>query len=148
MVLRVAAETGCRVSDVLGLTVEKLRTAEKNGGQVFVLESKTGKSRRVYINKELRKEMVQRINKFSPFVFPNRLDYTRPRTRQAVWKDLNRAAKALRVQGQLSPHSFRKYAAKDKFKKTGKIDEVQKWLRHTDKAVTSVYLLAEEVTIR
>ena len=144
LVMRLAAETGLRISDCLSLTVQQLRTACNNGGYVSVFESKTGKRRRVHLSVGLRGDMVSYVSPRSPYVFPNRFDYMRPRTRQAVWKDVNRAAEALRFDLQVSPHSARKYAAQEKLKAVGgNIKAVQRWLCHSDGMVTAIYVLAE-----
>lgn len=145
LVVRVAAETGLRISDVLSLSVQQFYIANRNNGYVTVLEKKTHKKRRVHLSVSLRRDLLQIVSNYSPFLFCNRLDNNKPRTRQAVWKDLNRAAKALRFDGQISPHSIRKMAAMEKLQASGGDPfVVSKWLCHSDMAVTAVYLMAKK----
>lgn len=146
LVCRLMISTGLRVSDALALTKERLAQAERGRGYVTLRESKTGKNRRVYIDKALREALRQQAKEWgrSPYVFPGRLDPEKHRSRQAVWKDLERAGKALRYRGQISPHSMRKVAALEKARATGgDIEAVSRWLAHGDPAVTAIYLLAD-----
>lgn len=142
LAMRVALATGLRIGDVLGIKSEQLRM-----GQRFTIrEQKTGKGRRVYIPELLYKRMLGNMGRY--FVFENRLDPRRPRTRQAVWKDLRRAAAAFRVSEavRVSPHSARKVYAARAFEKCGDVGRVQRLLNHSDGAITMLYIIAEEVT--
>lgn len=144
LVIRLAAETGLRISDCLSMTSNQLQTAIKNNGYVYLLESKTGKKRRVYLSKSLRGDLVLNVSVLSPFLFPNRFDNLKHRTRQAIWKDIHRAAIALRFDGQISPHSIRKMAAQEKLcAVNGNTETVRRWLNHSDSSVTAIYILAK-----
>lgn len=113
-----------------------------------VRELKTGKNRRVRLPVELLDRLTANAGKI--FVFEGRTDYRKARTRQAVWKDIKRAARAFRVRGtlNLAPHSARKIYAVGQYKRTGSIKRVQELLQHTDEAVTMLYALADELTAR
>lgn len=144
LVCRLAVSTGLRISDCLAITRRQLDVACNNRGYVTVRESKTGHTRRVYVDKALRADMRYYCIDASPYCFPGRLDATAHRTRQAVWKDLTRAAKALRYDGQVSPHSLRKVAAQGKLQAAGgRQSVVQRWLGHSDPAITAIYTLAQ-----
>ena len=71
LVIRLAAETGLRISDCLSMTSNQLQTAIKNNGYVYLLESKTGKKRRVYLSKSLRGDLVLNVSVLSRFLFHN-----------------------------------------------------------------------------
>ena len=143
LVCRLAVSTGLRISDCLSITRRQLDIACNNRGYVTVRECKTGHTRRVYIDKALREDMRYYCVDASQYCFPGRFDGLAHRTRQAVWKDLTRAAKALRYDGQVSPHSLRKVAAQDKLRASGGSQmAVQRWLGHRDPAITAIYTLA------
>ena len=83
------------------------------------------------------------------YVFENRLDYRKPRTRQAVYKGLRRAAKLFRVKDiHISPHSARKLYAVSEYRRTGSIERVKELLNHEDEAVTILYAMADQLELR
>lgn len=113
-VMWVALCSGLRISDVLNLKTAQI--AAKNGGslngcKVSVRESKTGQTRRWWLPRELRVELLSHAGKL--YVFPNRLSQARHRTRQAVEKDLHRARALLRLPKSVtvSCHTARKMYA-------------------------------------
>lgn len=142
--MRVALATGLRIDDVLTLkTADIMRTTNN---RITVNEQKTKKHRRVYIPELLLKDL--RLHSGVYYVFEGRTSPTKHRTRQAVWKDIKRAAEAYRVRKAItvSPHTARKVYAVEAFKKYGTPEKVQRLLQHSDPAVTALYILAEEVT--
>jgi integrase len=84
------------------------------------------------------------------YVFPHRLDGKKHRTRQAVWKDINRSMKLFRIPKDLvvSPHTCRKVYAVERFRKTGNLKEVQQLLNHSSEGVTAIYAMADIMTER
>jgi integrase len=141
LALRVSLRTGLRIDDVLSL-----KTADILKGNRFTIsEMKTHKHRRVYLPELLRAELLTQAGRY--YVFEHRLDETRHRTRQAVNKDLARAAEAFRVPAavQISPHSCRKIYAVNVFEHYGNVRKVQELLNHSGESVTILYCLAEQV---
>ena len=138
----VSACTGLRISDVLNLRTQKL------ADRMTVRELKTGKTRRIRLPRQLLDRLVAGAGKI--YVFESRLDYRRPRTRQAVYKDIKRAAKLFRLPKnlQISPHSARKIYAVSEYKRTGSIKRVQALLNHSNEAVTMLYAMADVLTDR
>ena len=65
------------------------------------------------------------------------------RTRQAVWKDVKRAARAMRLPQNVAPHSARKVYAVELMQKYGDIERVRRALNHSSPAVTLMYALAD-----
>lgn len=113
-VMWVALCSGLRISDVLNLKTAQI--ALKNGGnlngcKVSVREQKTDQTRRFWLPRELRVELLSHAGKL--YVFPNRLSQGRHRTRQAVEKDLHRACALLRLPARItvSCHTARKMYA-------------------------------------
>lgn len=101
LVLQVCLHTGLRVGDVLALRTEQLKP------RFWVTEAKTGKRRMVGLPAPLLDAIRQQAGEV--WAFPGRSG-DKPRTRQAVWKDLKRAAKAYRS----SPSITLVYALADK----------------------------------
>lgn len=140
LALLVSLSTGLRIDDVLHLKSEKLLKE-----RFTVKEMKTGKTKRVRLPKALRDELLRRSGRF--YVFENRLDPKKPRTRQAVFKDLKRACELFRVKGvNLSPHSARKIYSVEQFGRLGSVKKVQELLNHSNEAVTMLYAMSDELT--
>lgn len=134
LVMRVALVTGLRISDVLALRPENLKS------HCWVKEQKTGKSRQIGLPEPLLSDLRKASGKY--WVFPGR-DPKKHRTRQAVWADVKRAAKALRLSQNVAPHSARKVYAVDLMAKYGDIAKVRRALNHSSESVTMIYALAD-----
>lgn len=134
--------TGLRIGDVLRLRPENVHPDK---GRFTIKEQKTGKSRAVYLPLELRKRAFEIAGRF--WVFEHRLDRTKHRTRQAVFKDLRRAAELFRVKAHVTPHSARKVFAVDYYNKHGRdLKKIQKLLNHSNEAVTMLYAMADKIS--
>lgn len=132
LIVEVCLQTGLRVGDVLCFRTDRLRQ------RMTVKQQKTGKSRRVYLSADLFRRLQAQAG--AVWVFPNALDpVRRHRCRQTVWKDLKRAARALRVDYNVAPHSCRKSYAVDLYRREG-FAAVQNALQHDNPATTMIYL--------
>lgn len=136
LVMRVCLHTGLRVGDVLALRTEQLQTP-----QFWITEQKTGKRRRVNLTNELFEQLRDAAG--PEWVFTSRCDRTKHRTRQAVWTDVKRAAKAFRLEQNVGTHSARKVYAVDLMQKYGDIDRVRRALNHSSESVTLLYAMAD-----
>ena len=135
LVLRVLLHTGLRISDVLSLRTEQLKP------NFWVTEHKTGKRTQVGLPEPLLHDLLENAGNFWVF------DGARPgrhRTRQAVWKDVKRAAAACRLTQNVAPHSCRKVYAVELLKKYGDIERVRRALNHGGLAVTMIYAMADQ----
>jgi integrase len=142
LAVEVSLCTGLRIGDVLSL-----KRAQVNKQRFTIHEQKTGKPRRIYIPEELQKVLLQYGGEI--YIFENRLNPKKPRSRQAVYKDLKRAAKLFRIKGaNVSPHTARKIFAVSKYQTSGSLKQVQKLLNHSSEAVTQLYAMADEITLR
>lgn len=134
--------TGLRIDDVLALKTETVRKTARP----YVRDSKTGKTHRIYLPAELRARMLAQAGRL--YVWEHRLDWTKHRTRQAVYKDMRQAAEVFerngKVQEHISPHSARKSAAVRAYKRGG-LEAAQALLVHDDghPLVTLLYALAD-----
>ena len=136
LVCRVCLQTGLRVGDVVSLKTRDLK------GQFWIVESKTKKRRRINLPRELLDQI--RVQAGEVWAFPGRKP-GQHRTRQAVWADVKRAAKAFRIRQNIAPHSFRKVYAVELLRRCGDVKRVQRALNHSDCATTMIYVMAAEL---
>lgn len=134
LVMRTALATGLRIGDVLALTPDRLKP------HFWVTEQKTGKKRQVGLPEPLLSDLKKHAGKY--WVFPGR-DPRKHHTRQAVWKDVKRAAAAFRIPQNVAPHSARKIYAVDLLAKYGDIERVRRALNHSSESVTLIYAMAD-----
>ncbi len=134
LVMRVLLATGLRISDALQLRPEQLKP------NFWITEQKTGKRRQIGLAEPLLSDL--RAAAGETWVFPGQ-DPTKHRSRQAVWKDVKRAAAACRLPQNVAPHSARKIYAVDLLRKYGDIDRVRRALNHDSAEVTLIYALAD-----
>lgn len=156
LVMRVMLHTGLRVGDVLALRFP-LRV------QMWITEKKTGKRRHIGLTQQLIDEIGRRAEYYYPpqlrqyinaapprgvaplWAFPSPRDYEKHRTRQAIWKDVKRAARAFRLQANAGTHSMRKVYAVDLMRKYGDFGRVRRALNHSDDSVTAIYAMADRL---
>lgn len=143
LAIETSLATGLRIGDVLQLKTDQLLKE-----RFTIKEQKTGKSRRIRLPQQLRDDLLQQSGRF--YVFEHRTDQRRHRTRQAVWKDLHRAAELFRLPKALTiaPHSARKIYAVSKYQNGYSLQKVQQLLNHNDEAVTVLYAMADQLTAR
>lgn len=140
LVCLVALNTGLRVSDVLDIKTEDIRKT-----RFVIRERKTGKRKVVRIPEKIRTEIIKYSGKV--YAFPGRLNNDKPRTREAVWKDLNKVSKLLHLKG-VAPHSMRKTYARELRRQGFSEAAVQRALNHSSPTVTRLYTMADEVSLR
>lgn len=134
LIMRTALHTGLRVGDVLSIKTDRL------AGRFWVTEGKTKKRRQVGLPEPLLSDIKNQAGKVWAFESPRT---GRPQTRQAVWKDVKRAAHALRLPQNVAPHSARKVYAVELLSKYGDIEKVRRALNHSSESVTLIYALAD-----
>lgn len=135
LVCRVSLHTGLRVSDVLALKTAQL------GPRFWVTESKTGKRKMVGLPAKLLSDIKAQAGPVWAFPSPRTDGH---RTRQTVWKDVKRAATAMRLPQNVAPHSFRKVYAVDLMAKYGSIEKVRRALNHGNYTTTMIYAMAAQ----
>lgn len=137
LALRTSLETGLRISDVLALEVQNF-----HGNSFEFTASKTGKKGRKTISADLARRLRQISGE--KWVFTGRFG-DKPRTRQAVWKDVKKAAAALKISENLSTHSARKTYAVETFHNEG-FSKTQKELQHSRADTTMLYAFSDILT--
>lgn len=135
--MELCISTGLRIGDALQLRTDRLRQ------RMTIREQKTGKTRRVTIPAGLYRELQQHAG--AVWVFPGARDpIGKHRTRQAVWKDVKRAARAARIPANAGTHSARKVYAVQLRSRKG-LDAARAALNHEDPAVTMIYAMADQL---
>lgn len=143
LICELSLATGLRVGDVLRLKTEQVQ----KGPRMTVHEQKTGKTRTVRLPADLHRRALQMAG--ATYVFEGRLNGRKPRSRQAVYKDLMRAAALFRLKEHISPHSCRKVWAVRAYQESGgDLKKVQRLLNHDSEAVTMLYAMADQLTQR
>jgi integrase len=139
-VVQVMLRTGLRVGDVLSLRCREL------GRTMVVWESKTGKCLRTGLPDGLVAEIVAAAGG-SEWAFPSPKDPKKHRTRQAVWKDIKRAQKVLRIPLNLGTHSARKAYASHLMAVYGDLEVVRRALNHENTTTTIIYAMADTLAM-
>ena len=135
LVMRTLLHTGLRIGDVLQLRPDQLRP------NFWITEQKTGKRRQVGIPEPLLSDLRECAD--GQWVFPGAKP-GKHRTRQAVWKDVKRAAEAARLTQNVAPHSARKVYAVQLLERYGDIERVRRALNHGGIEVTLIYAMADK----
>lgn len=135
LVMRLLVCTGLRITDALELRPWQLKP------NFWITERKTGKRRQIGIPEPLLSDL--RAAAGEHWVFPG-ADPRKHRTRQAVWKDVKRAAAAMRLTANAAPHSARKVYAVQLLQRYGDIDRVRRALNHGGLETTLIYAMADK----
>lgn len=136
LICRVCLHTGLRLGDVLALETKQL------GLQFMVTERKTKKRRRVGLTRQLLADVLEQAGE--KWAFPGRKPGTH-KTRQAVWADVKRAARAFRLRQNVGVHSFRKVYAVELMQKYGDLERVRRVMNHSSQTVTMIYAMADHL---
>ncbi len=131
LAVSIAADTGLRVSDVLNLTVDKVKRS------MCVIEQKTGNKRSVTLSPLTFKRIKNFIN-YNHLSGDERLI---ARNRSTIFRHLKKVSNELLLES-VSMHSFRKFYARKFMKKHG-VKRTQKELGHKYLSTTLLYLVDE-----
>lgn len=138
----ISLTTGLRINDVLSLKPDKVKKQ-----RFTVREEKTGKVKYIRLSKNLVERCIACAGQH--YVFEGRLNGKQHRTRQAVFKDLQKCADFFKLKANITPHSLRKIYAVEEFQKSGNnLKKVQKLLNHESEAVTIIYAMANVLNKR
>ncbi len=137
LALSISLETGLRIGDVVALPTTSL-----NGYVLNYTASKTGKSGTAYLSKTLSDKLHRFKGK--SYIFESR-SKSGHRTRQAVWRDVKKAAFLAGIDLNIAPHSARKTYAVKVAKEKG-FKAAQKALQHEEAFTTAGYVLSGILT--
>lgn len=136
LIIETVLQTGLRISDVLELKTSDLKPS------MWVTERKTGKKHRCGLKKDLLRRILAQAGPI--WAFPGR-NGNGHKTRQAVWADVKRAAKAFRLPQNVGTHSFRKAYAVELLAKYGDLLRVQRAMGHSAPSITAIYAMADRL---
>lgn len=134
LIFEVILHNGARIGDVLALRTAQLKPS------FWYVEQKTGKRRQMGLPAPLLRAI--RAQAGEVWAFTGR-DGKKPKTRQAVWKDVKRAQRAFRLPQNIGTHSARKVYAVELMRRYGDIERVRRNLNHSSSSVTSIYAMAD-----
>lgn len=134
LLIRLAIESGLRISDILKLTVGDVKKT------MTVHESKSRRERAFKISAELYSELkkMTKYKKHSSLLFHSPRSSTKPLHRSTVHRRIKKALKTLKFDA--SAHSTRKLYAHSVFSDTHDIKKVQEALHHRNITTTCAYL--------
>lgn len=132
--------TGLRISDIIKLKFKDLKKEKPT-----ITETKTGKSKRIYIPKKARIKLLslQKNQSDESYVFSS-TGKTGHITRQAVHKAFKKAAKKAHENKNIGTHTMRKNYALRQYNRGKGLKYVQKKLNHEQLAETMLYLIEKE----
>ena len=147
LVCEVALQTGWRIDDILELKTADIAEAKnKRRHGVTITEQKTCKRSTRYLPVLLIEELLEQAGRI--YVFEGRDDYRKHRTRQAVFLNLKKAARAFNIKLNLSPHSLRKNYAVYLRQQGKSLSEIQEIFNHDNLLTTVIYALSDELSDR
>lgn len=137
LICRFGLATGLRISDIIQLTIDKVKIEKPT-----IKEKKTGKSKRIYIPKELREELINYHKRYSnnEYIFYSESSASGHISRQAVWKAFKQTAKKLNIKSNIAPHSTRKSYACKLLRKGKNYTYIKNKLNHKSISDTILYL--------
>lgn len=141
LILKFLYATGCRVSELVGLTWESCQSLDDGKGELTI-HGKGDKTRTILIGSELWGEVLRLRGdrKLKDAVFPSRTG--RPLTRVQVNRIVSDASDQAGIDKAVSPHWFRHAHASHSLKRGAALNLVQKSLGHSRLDTTAVYLHA------
>ena len=137
LAVRLSLVTGLRIGDCL-----KTLTSDLNGGYLNYTAQKTGKPGVAFVGEALQNELLLNSGG-SGFCFPGK-NGDKPRTRQAVYTDLKKCAKDLKITENVTPHTARKVFAVEELKNKS-FAEVQEELQHSNSSITMLYACSDKL---
>jgi len=135
LIYDIGCATGLRVTDIISLKKDVLSIKEPT-----ITEQKTGKSKRIYIPKKLREELIEfsKDNRVYIFQSKSRLGHL---TRQAVFKHFKRIAEIVGTHENIGTHTMRKNYACKLLAKGKNFKYIKTKLNHERLSDTLLYLI-------
>ena len=144
LLFRMGINTILRISDIVKLRVCDIKHNNGSFRQYLSLnEQKTSKLKKIALNKLIRLEIQNHINKYKlegeDYLFFSLRNPTKAIDRTNAWRTLKKASNHCGIEN-FGTHSMRKTLAYHIYAKTKNIALVQKLLNHTSPSVTLKYI--------
>lgn len=145
---KVGVNTALRISDLLSLTMDAVRTLDAENPALNIIEQKTGKHRRIVVNQTALTAMQRRLREHPADVWLFQSEAAN-RDRRAAPKSINRrsVSRVFEKVGQrvapkvvLGTHSMRKTRGYAMHKAGRSIESIAKVLNHSSPTVTMRYI--------
>jgi integrase len=137
MLFVLGINTGLRISDLLQLQVADVRDKT----HVTITEGKTDKTKRFFVNPQLREEIANYVQGMDDgdFLFQSQKGENRPISRVQAYRVLSKAAKAVGLD-EVGTHTMRKTFGYWHYKEFGDVAYLQELLNHSSQSVTLRYI--------
>lgn len=145
MLCLIGFNTAFRAEDLL-----QLRVIDINDGYVHIKENKTGKMQNFRMNKQLKKEIIEYVDRnelgdydymfLGQKKYQNGKSYALPITREQAYRIVSKTAKEVGIGFTFGIHSLRKTFGYMYIKNGGKPETLMKMYNHDDYNVTMLYV--------
>lgn len=137
MLFFIGINTGLRVGDILELKVLDI----KDKSHITIVEQKTGKNKRFFINEKLKAAIDSYIYTMSneTYLFQSRKGTNKPISRVQAYRILNKAAKALHIT-EIGTHTMRKTFGFWHYHQFSDIAILQDIFNHSSQSITLKYI--------
>ena len=144
---KIGLNTALRISDLLALTMEDVRKLDPAAPALNLVESKTGKLRKIMINQTCLQVMQRRLAEHSKdkYLFQSEavnIDRRKkqPVSRRSVGRVFEKVGQKIAPKLQLGTHSMRKTRGYAMFEAGRSIESICKVLNHSAPAITMRYI--------
>lgn len=145
---KVGVNTALRISDLLSLTMENVRSLNTDQPALNIIEQKTGKPRKIVINQSALDVMQRRLTEYPDHVWlfqseavnRNRREPPKPINRRSVSRVFEKVGQRIAPKVALGTHSMRKTRGYAMHKAGRSIESIAKVLNHSSPAVTMRYI--------
>lgn len=137
LIYDIGCQTGLRISDIVRMKKSILQIKEPT-----IIEQKTGKSKRIYIPKKLRQELIEYSKNNKTYIFQSK-SKSGHLTRQAVFKHFKRIAHIIETDQNIGTHTMRKNYACKLLAKGKTFKYIKTKLNHEKLSDTLLYLIDE-----
>lgn len=136
----IGVNVGLRISDILPLKVRDVKA-----DHIKVIEQKTGKVRRVAVNRSLRRALDKfiRNKKDSDILIKSREGVNKPISRSMAYKILREAAEQVGI-SEVGTHTMRKTFGYHMYQRDKDVAALQKLFNHDKPSTTLLYIGVEQ----
>lgn len=130
--------TGLRISDILLLRVRDVRGKD----YIYVREKKTGKEKRIKLNRFLKKIYAEYTNGKKDYecLFHGKQALNKPISREYAYKILNQAAHQMGITDGIGTHTMRKTFGYHYYQKTKDVATLMEIFNHSHASITLRYI--------
>lgn len=143
----VGLNTALRINDLLHLTWDKVYLNGKIRDHIFVIEKKTGKENRIYLNREA-KAAIERYASVAAhtnsYIFDSSRNSSEPLSRFQAYRIIRKAAESVGLPEHISCHSMRKTFGYHAWKQGTPPALLMSIYNHSNYRITKRYLCIDQ----